>query len=233
MKQQKTINERTPVAGDVWWINKTTVAQDMHFIVQAFDKVALTLKLIEKEPYSNGVQVEGMWVDAKMVSYAFYTRFDVYEGGTKQETLENVQQAVIQAIGCGKDIPQDAQEVTRLRGEIARLEKAMEAKDTTGDAIINALREKSDKLENELKKAKELDRTAGQDIPMKAGERTQAVLNFGVAKNEAQIYKSLYYDVLNRLTGIAIGKYNQPVDAIPKYDSEQFPAMNEAEKTPY
>lgn len=159
--------------------------------------------------------------------------FDVYEGGTKQETLENVQQAVIQAIGCGKDIPQDAQEVTRLRGEIARLEKAMEAKDTTGDAIINALREKSDKLENELKKAKELDRTAGQDIPMKAGERTQAVLNFGVAKNEAQIYKSLYYDVLNRLTGIASGKYNQPVDAIPKYDSEQFPAMNEAEKTPY
>ena len=229
MKQQKTINERTPVAGDVWWINKTTGAQDMHFIVQAFDKVALTLKLIEKEPYSNGVQVEGMWVDAKMVSYAFYTRFDVYEGGTKQETLENVQQAVMQAIGCGKDIPQDAQEITRLRGEIIRLENAQEAHETTSEAVINALREKANKLE----KAKEESQPAGRDVPMKAGERTQAVLNYGVAKNEAQIYKTLYFDVLNRLTKIASGKPDQPVDTIHKYDGEQFPAMTEADGIPF
>lgn len=151
------------MAGDVWWINKTTGAQDMHFIVQAFDKVALTLKLIEKEPYSNGVQVEGMWVDAKMVNYAFYTRFDVYEGGTKQETLENVQQAVIQAIGCGKDIPQDAQEITRLRGEIIRLENAQEAHGTTSEAVINALREKANKLEKELEQARNNSSAAGGD----------------------------------------------------------------------
>ena len=199
MKQQKTINERTPVAGDVWWINKTTGAQDMHFIVQAFDKVALTLKLIEKEPYSNGVQVEGMWVDAKMVSYAFYTRFDVYEGGTKQETLENVQQAVIQAIGCGKDIPQDAQEITRLRGEIIRLENAQEAHKTTSEAVINALREKANKLEKELEQARNNSSAAGDNsgIPM------QATLNYGIAKKEAEIYKTLYTDLLDRvLTGV-------------------------------
>ena len=199
MKQQKTINERTPVAGDVWWINKTTGAQDMHFIVQAFDKVALTLKLIDKEPYSNGVQVEGMWVDAKMVSYAFYTRFDVYEGGTKQETLENVQQAVIQAIGCGKDIPQDAKEITRLRGEIIRLENAQEAHETTSEAVINALREKANKLEKELEQAKNNGSAAGDNsgIPM------QATLNYGIAKKEAEIYKALYTDLLDRvLTGV-------------------------------
>lgn len=199
MKQQKTINERTPVAGDVWWVNKTTGAQDMHFIVQAFDKVALTLKLIEKEPYSNGVQVEGMWVDAKMVSYAFYTRFDVYEGGTKQETLENVQQAVIQAIGCGKDIPQEAQEITRLRGEIIRLKNAREAHETTSGAVINALREKADKLEKELEQARNNGSAAGDNswIPM------QATLNYGIAKKEAEIYKTLYTDLLDRvLTGV-------------------------------
>lgn len=199
MKQQKTINERTPVAGDVWWINKTTGAQDMHFIVQAFDKVALTLKLIDKEPYSNGVQVEGMWVDAKMVSYAFYTRFDVYEGGTKQETLENVQQAVIQAIGCGKDIPHDAQEITRLRGEIIRLENAQQAHETTSEAVINALREKANKLEKELEQARNNSSAAGDNsgIPM------QATLNYGIAKKEAEIYKTLYTDLLDRvLTGV-------------------------------
>ena len=199
MKQQKTINERTPVAGDVWWINKTTGAQDMHFIVQAFDKVALTLELIEKEPYSNGVQVEGMWVDAKMVSYAFYTRFDVYEGGTKQETLENVQQAVIQAIGCGKDIPQDAQEITRLRGEIIRMENAQEAHETTSEAVINALREKANKLEKELEQARNNSSAAGDNskIPV------QATLNYGIAKKEAEIYKTLYTDLLDRvLTGV-------------------------------
>lgn len=205
----------------------------MHYIVQAFDGVAITLKMLDKEPRANGVQVEGMWVDSRMVTYVFYSRFDVYEGGTKRETLDNVQQAVINAIGGSLDLPQDAQEVTRLRGEIARLEKAMEAKDTTGEAVINALREKSDKLENELKKAKELAGTAGQDIPMKAGERTQAVLNFGVAKNEAQIYKSLYYDVLNRLTKLASKEGDQPVDTFPKYDSEQFPAMTETEGIPF
>ena len=233
MKQQKTINERTPVAGDVWWVNKTTGAQDMHYIVQTFDVVAITLKMLDKEPRTNGVQVEGMWVDSKMVTYVFYSRFDVYEGGTKQETLDNVQQAVINAIGGGLDLPQDAEEVTRLRSEIIRLEKTQEAKDTTSDAIINALREKVDELESKLKKATEESQPAGRDVPMKAGERTQAVLNYGVAKNEAQIYKTLYYDVLNRLTKIASGKSDQPVDTVPGYDSEKFPAMTETEGIPF
>ena len=197
MKQQKTTAERTPVAGDVWWINKTTGAQDMHFVLQAFEKMAITLKLLDKAPYSDGVQVEGMWVDAKMVQYVYLSRFDVYEGGTKQETLENVQQAVVNLIGNGVNLPQDAQEVTRLRGEIARLEKNQDAKDATSDAIIKALREKNDKLEKELKTVKE-GKDPAADVPVIPA---QVTLTYGLAKREAEIYKELYYDLINRIVG--------------------------------
>ena len=196
MKQKKTINERTPVAGDVWWINKAAGAQDMHLIVQAFEKVAITLKLTDKQPYSDGVQVEGLWVDAKMLQYVFYSRFDVYKGGTKQETLENVQQTVINLIGCGLNLPQDAQEVTRLRSEIVRMEREQEAKNTTADAVIDALRKKTADLENKLKEAPV---TVTPASPMNVSEREQATLNYGLAKKEAQIYKTLYNDLLSRV----------------------------------
>ena len=198
MKQQKTINERTPVAGDVWWINKTAGAQDMYFIVQAFEKVAIALKLLDKQPYSDGIKIEGMWADAKMVQYVFYSRFDAYEGGVKQETLDNVQQSVINMICHGLDLPQDAKEVTRLRNEISRMESEQEAKDTTADAIIDALRKKVSDLENRLQDAAETPAASG-DICKSTSEREQAVLNYGLAKREAQIYKGLYNDLLTRV----------------------------------
>lgn len=213
MKQKKTINERTPVAGDVWWINKTTGAQDMHFVVQAYEKMALTLKLNDKAPYSDGVQVEGMWVDVKMLSYVFYSRFDVYEGGTNKETLDNVQQAVVNIIRCGEDLPQDAQEVTRLRAEIVRIEKEQEAKNTTADAVIDALRKKAADLETRLKEAPLAVTPASQGGPMNASEREQATLNYVLAKREAQIYKQLYNDLIGRV--IAMVKTDTEPDGIP------------------
>ena len=210
MKQQKTTAERTPVAGDVWWINKTTGAQDMHFVLQAFEKMAITLKLLDKAPYSDGVQVEGMWVDAKMVQYVYLSRFDVYEGGTKQETLDNVQQAVVNIIRCGVDLPHDAQEVTRLRAELVRMEKEQEAKNTTADAVIDALRKKAADLETKLKEAPV---TVTPASPMNVSEREQATLNYGLAKREAQIYKQLYSDLIDKV--IAMAKADTEPDGIP------------------
>ena len=210
MKQKKTINERTPVAGDVWWVNKTTGAQDMYLIVQAFEKVAIALKLNDKQPYSDGVQVEGMWVDVKLLNYVFYSRFDVYEGGTNKETLDNVQQAVVNIIRCGVDLPHDAQEVTRLRAELVRMEKEQEAKNTTADAVIDALRKKAADLEAKLKEAPV---TVTPASPMNVSEREQATLNYGLAKREAQIYKQLYSDLIDKV--IAMAKADTEPDGIP------------------
>ena len=210
MKQKKTINERTPVAGDVWWVNKTTGAQDMYLIVQAFEKVAIALKLNDKQPYSDGVQVEGMWVDVKLLNYVFYSRFDVYEGGTNKETLDNVQQAVVNIIRCGVDLPHDAQEVTRLRAELVRMEKEQEAKNTTADAVIDALRKKAADLETKLKEAPV---TVTPASPMNVSEREQATLNYGLAKREAQIYKQLYSDLIDKV--IAMAKADTEPDGIP------------------
>lgn len=210
MKQKKTINERTPVAGDVWWVNKTTGAQDMYLIVQAFEKVAIALKLMDKQPYSDGVQVEGMWVDVKLLNYLFYSRFDVYEGGTNKETLDNVQQAVVNIIRCGVDLPHDAQEVTRLRAELVRMEKEQEAKNTTADAVIDALRKKAADLESKLKEAPV---TVTPASPMNVSEREQATLNYGLAKREAQIYKQLYHDLIDKV--IAMAKADTEPDGIP------------------
>lgn len=210
MKQKKTINERTPVAGDVWWVNKTTGAQDMYLIVQAFEKVAIALKLMDKQPYSDGVQVEGMWVDVKLLNYVFYSRFDVYEGGTNKETLDNVQQAVVNIIRCGVDLPHDAQEVTRLRAELVRMEKEQEAKNTTADAVIDALRKKAADLETKLKEAPV---TVTPASHMNVSEREQATLNYGLAKREAQIYKQLYSDLIDKV--IAMAKADTEPDGIP------------------
>lgn len=210
MKQKNTINERTPVAGDVWWVNKTTGAQDMYLIVQAFEKVAIALKLNDKQPYSDGVQVEGMWVDVKLLNYVFYSRFDVYEGGTNKETLDNVQQAVVNIIRCGVDLPHDAQEVTRLRAEIVRMEKEQEAKNTTADAVIDALRKKAADLEAKLKEAPV---TVTPASPMNVSEREQATLNYGLAKREAQIYKQLYSDLIDKV--IAMAKADTEPEGIP------------------
>lgn len=210
MKQKKTINERTPVAGDVWWVNKTTGAQDMYLIVQAFEKVAIALKLMDKQPYSYGVQVEGMWVDVKLLNYVFYSRFDAYEGGTNKETLDNVQQAVVNIIRCGIDVPHDAQEVTRLRAELVRMEKEQEAKNTTADAVIDALRKKAADLETKLKEAPV---TVTHASPMNVSEREQATLNYGLAKREAQIYKQLYSDLIDKV--IAMAKADTEPDGIP------------------
>lgn len=218
MKQKKTINERTPVAGDVWWVNKTTGAQDMYLIVQAFEKVAIALKLNDKQPYSDGVQVEGMWVDVKLLNYVFYSRFDVYEGGTNKETLDNVQQAVVNIIRCGIDVPHDAQEVTRLRAELVRMEKEQEAKNTTADAVIDALRKKAADLETKLKEAPV---TVTPASPMNVSEREQATLNYGLAKREAQIYKQLYSDLIDKV--IAMVKTNTEPEGIPFFRKDTEP----------
>ena len=216
MKQKKTINERTPVAGDVWWVNKTTGAQDRYLLVQTFEKVAIALKLMDRQPYSDGVQVEAMWVDVKLLNYVFYSRLDVYEGGTKKETLDNVQQAVVNIIRCGIDVPHDAQEVTRLRSEIARMEAEQEAKNANADALLDAHRRREAELEKKLEEAK-------ATPPATAG-REQAVLNYGIAKREAQIYKQLYYDLVNRIVG------HKPIEsttpAVALYENE-FPMCKE------
>ena len=202
MKQKKTIQERTPVAGDVWWINKTTGAQDMHFIVQAFDDVAITLKLIEKRPYTNGVQVEGMWVDAKMVNYVFYSRFDVYEGGVKQETLETVQHAVIQAIGCGAEIPDADQEVMRLRNELAKLEADKRVVDENSNALIESLREQNESLKKALEDARTTHGT-GENDKKRFEKFTEMSLIAARAAKEADIYKELYNNLLAHIIGIS------------------------------
>ena len=182
--------ERQPQAGDVWWVSKVGGAQDLFFVVQTFEKIAITLKLIDKEPRENGVRVGGMWVDVKMLSYTYYTRFDTLEGGPELEALGTVKKAIYQAIDCGGEIPEAEKECVRLKNELVKLKADREAVEKTNDAIIDSLREENEALRAESKKI------GSSEKPEKLTELTIIAAR---ATKEAEIYKELYKDLLEKI----------------------------------
>lgn len=182
--------ERQPQAGDVWWVSKVGGAQDLFFVVQTFEKTAITLKLIDKEPRENGVRVGGMWVDVKMLSYTYYTRFDTLEGGPELEALGVVKQAIRQAIELGDEIPAVEQECVRLKNELRKIKADREAVEKTNDAIIDSLREENEALRAESKKI------GSREKPEKLTELT---ISAARATKEAEIYKELYKDLLEKI----------------------------------
>ena len=182
--------ERQPQAGDVWWISKVGGAQDLYFVVQTFEKTAITLKLFDKEPRENCVRVGGMFVDVKLLSYTYYTRFDTLESGPELEALGTVKKAIYQAIDCGGEIPEAERECVRLKNELTKIQADREAVEKTNDAIIDSLREENEALRAESKKI------GGRENVKKAAE---LVVIAERATKEAEIYKELYKDLLEKI----------------------------------
>ena len=203
--------ERQPQAGDVWWVSKVGGAQDLFFVVQTFEKIAITLKLIDKEPRENGVRVGGMWVDVKMLSYTYYTRFDTLEGGPELEALGTVKKAIYQAIDCGGEIPEADKECIRLKNELTKIQADREAVEKTNDAVIDALRDENialrgkahdlDEQVNALKAAGALAMEESKKIHDREsmGKVTELTIIAARATKEAEIYKELYKDLLEKI----------------------------------
>lgn len=147
---KKTIDERTPKAGDTWFIEKTGGAQDLVLVIQAFDTMAITARLQEKKPKYNAAEVEGQFIDCKMLNYTYYARFICYDGGIKQETLDAIQKAVLQTIIPGVAIPDAAMEIKRVKDAYAKLEEDAKVKDNNARAVADALRAENDGLKAKL-----------------------------------------------------------------------------------
>lgn len=192
MIQEATIQGRKPAAGDVWWIKKTTGAQDMHYVVKTFEKVALTIKLMDKKPFNNGVKIGAMWADVKMLNYVFYARFDSYEGDTSRETLEAVQQAACMAICGGVDIPKEEADIQDLKNMIVSLRAEHAAKEENSSALIAELRDQVEQLKKERSASKMYRPEDMESLKVKCIQ----------AEKEASIYSKMYNRLLCEMFGI-------------------------------
>lgn len=189
--------ERRPQAGDIWWISKAGGAKDMHFIVQTFEKTAITLRLIDREPSENGVCIGGMWVDTKLLSYTYYTRFDAYETGQEMAALGTVKAAIYQAIDCGREIPEPERECVRLKNELEKLKADRKVIDQNSDVIIDSLREEIKALKTAGARIMEQSKQIrGRENVKKAAE---LVVIAERATKEAEIYKELYKELLDKV----------------------------------
>lgn len=157
---KKTIEQRTPKAGDIWYIEKASGAQESVLVIQAFDTMAITARLQEKKPKYNAAEVEGQFIDCKMLNYTYFARFDCYDGGIKQETLDAIQKAILATIIPGVAVPDAALEIKRVKDAYAKLEEDAKVKDNNARAAADALRAENEELKARL--------DANKDDPEKA-----------------------------------------------------------------
>lgn len=152
---KKTIEQRTPKAGDIWYIEKASGAQESVLVIQAFDTMAITARLQEKRPKYNAADVEGQFIDCKMLNYTYFARFDCYDGGIKQETLDAVQKAILATIIPGVAVPDAALEIKRVKDAYAKLEEDAKVKDNNARAVADALRAENEELKAKLAEKQE------------------------------------------------------------------------------
>lgn len=228
---KKTIDERAPKAGDTWFIEKTGGAQDLVLVIQAFDTMAITARLQEKKPKYNAAEVEGQFIDCKMLNYTYYARFICYDGGIKQETLDAIQKAILATI-----IPDAALEIKRVKDAYAKLEEDAKVKDNNARAVADALRAENEELKARLdankddpEKAealaaiqdlKELLAQARDELAQEKArqeerdkkqfaEITKILAKIAELTAERNLLKELYTDLLKTITGTGKGANNE------------------------
>lgn len=233
---KKTIEQRTPKAGDIWFVEKASGAQESVLVIQAFDTMAITTRLQEKRPKYNAADVEGQFIDCKMLNYTYFARFDCYDGGIKQETLDAIQKAILATIIPGVAVPDAALEIKRVKDAYAKLEEDAKVKDNNARAVADALRAENEELKAKLaekqedpEKAEALAAIQGlKDLLAQArdelaqekaqqedrdkkqfAEITRILAKIAELTAERNLLKELYTDLLKTITGTGKGANNE------------------------
>lgn len=233
---KKTIEQRTPKAGDIWFVEKASGAQESVLVIQAFDTMAITTRLQEKRPKYNAADVEGQFIDCKMLNYTYFARFDCYDGGIKQETLDAIQKAILATIIPGAAVPDAALEIKRVKDAYAKLEEDAKVKDNNARAVADALRAENEELKAKLaekqedpEKAealaaiqdlKELLAQARDELAQEKArqedrdkkqfaEITRILAKIAELTAERNLLKELYTDLLKTITGTGKGANNE------------------------
>ena len=233
---KKTIEQRTPKAGDIWFVEKASGAQESVLVIQAFDTMAITTRLQEKRPKYNAADVEGQFIDCKMLNYTYFARFDCYDGGIKQETLDAIQKAILATIIPGVAVPDAALEIKRVKDAYAKLEEDAKVKDNNARAVADALRAENEELKARLdankddpEKAealaaiqdlKELLAQARDELAQEKArqeehekkqfaEITKILAKIAELTAERNLLKELYTDLLKTITGTGKGANNE------------------------
>ena len=226
---KKTIEQRTPKAGDIWFVEKASGAQESVLVIQAFDSMAVTTRLQEKRPKYNAADVEGQFIDCKMLNYTYFSRFDCYDGGIKQETLDAVQKAILATIIPGVAVPDAALEIERVKDAYAKLEEDAQVKDNNARAVADALRAENEELKAKLAEKQEDPEKAEalaaiQDLKellaqekarqeehekKQFAEITKILAKIAELTAERNLLKELYTDLLKTITGTGKGANNE------------------------
>ena len=226
---KKTIEQRTPKAGDIWFVEKASGAQESVLVIQAFDSMAVTTRLQEKKPKYNAADVEGQFIDCKMLNYTYFSRFNCYDGGIKQETLDAIQKAILATIIPGVAVPDAALEIERVKDAYAKLEEDAKVKDNNARAVADALRAENEELKAKLAEKQEDPEKAEalaaiQDLKeLLAQEKarqeehekkqfeeiTKILAKIAELTAERNLLKELYTDLLKTITGTGKGANNE------------------------
>lgn len=185
MKEEKTMGMLGVNKGEIWEV-ESGIGTKLVVVINCYEKYAATVMLQEQEPGDNAVRMVAhgiMYADAGRLGYVFYDKMVNYVRTLNQEEDQELRRA----IGTALEIEPYESVLVDANREIEKLRKSLESSRKDVDTLLEEVKSKEAEIARQGTVELIEDYSLREDL--------------AAARKEAEIYKGLYENMLQRALG--------------------------------